>query len=109
MEQKNYEPELIEYYEKKIRNGFPSGEVRHELMKKGYSEEEVNHLNKEIYAASIKKSSERSKNFQHVITFFLILVGFFMAFVIKSNMGYTLIVLGSIKLIFSFFTETKKD
>lgn len=108
MKQNNNEIELIEFYEKKIRNGFPSGEVSHELKVKGYSEEEINRLNKEVYLLSIEKHQVRNRSFQHIITLFLILVGLFMAFVLKSNIGYTLIVLCSLKLIASFFIETKE-
>ena len=100
---------IAEQYEKKIRGGFPAGELRSELLQKGYSEAETDTIIAEIKKMQTGKSSGRQQSFRFVLGSISILAGLWLLKSPQKVYGIFLIVSGTVKIIYDLFFEKKKD
>ena len=105
----NEDLELLEFYETRIRKGFPSGEIKTELLKKGFTEEQADNFMVGLLKLSSQKSDDRNINFRMVISAVLILVGIFQLSTTKSKLGWWLIISGVIKIGYDLYSSWKKE
>lgn len=105
---KEKEEELVVLYERKIRWGFPSGEVRSELLQKGYSEIEVNSIIDQLHQLSINKGKERDKRFHYIHAFWLILFGAIM-YRLTGKTGLWIISSGVIRLGYELYKKWESE
>jgi hypothetical protein len=95
------------YYENKVRNGFPIGEVRAALLNKGYSEEKAVEIEKQIKLITATKSNESESSFRYFIGGAFIVLGILMCISSTNKIGYFLIISGLVKIIFDVLQKDK--
>lgn len=86
----------IKSLQKKIRSGFPEGEIREELKMSGYSDEDI--------AQVFKPHKYDMRSWYLIFGIFLCFVGIVSVF--KKNQPYTLILSGFI--FFQYYLEVKR-
>jgi hypothetical protein len=96
------------YYEKKVRNGFPVGEVRASLLNKGYTEEIAADIEKQIMIIAASKNKENASLFRYLVGGAFIVLGILMCIGSKNKSGYFLIVSGVVKIIFDAIQNSKE-
>jgi hypothetical protein len=97
------------YYEKKLRNGFPVGEVRAALLGKGYTEEIVSDIEKQIMIIAPSKNKENSFLFRYFIGGAFIVLGILMCVSFTNKAGYFLIISGIVKISFDVVQKDKPE
>jgi hypothetical protein len=95
------------YYESKVRNGFPIGEVKAALLSKGYSEEDAVDIEKQIRHIATTKNKERESTFRYFIGGAFIVLGILMCIGSTNKAGYFLILSGVVKIIFDIVEKDK--
>lgn len=101
--------ELLEQYETRIRRGFPIGEVKAELLRKGFTEEQSTIFITELSRLSAKKSDDRNINFRMVVSTILILFGIIQLSTTNSKIGLWFIISGVVKIVYDQYFSKKRE
>jgi len=103
------ELELLKSYERRVRGGFPIGEIKTELLNKGFTEEHANNFMSELSNLSANKGKERNTEFRMIISIGFIVLGVIQLSIAKSMIGIWFIISGVLKLVYDLFLNKKKD
>jgi hypothetical protein len=92
------ERELLHQLHSRMRRGYPAGELREDLLQKGYTAEEADHILDRLNDEEVKKSSWRESSVPYIISIVLVLLGIF-SYATGSSIGIWLIISGAIRAI----------
>ena len=100
--------QLLNHYHSRIRKGFPRGEVKAELLAKGFTNEEADDFLIDLFRISSDKSNNRKFDFQMIVTAFFFFYGFYLIIDVHSNTGYWLILSAGCKFSYDFIFGNRK-
>ena len=100
--------QLLDHYYNRIRKGFPRGEVKAELLAKGFTEEEAEEFLIDLFRISSDKSNNRKFDFQMIINAVFFFYGVHLLVNKHSNIGYWFLLLAAGKFLLDFIFRNKK-
>jgi len=89
---------LLEQFEWRIFTGFPPGEVKAELLNRGFSEEEAGIFIDELYKLSVVKGTNRSYTWRIIISTLTMLSCIYLI-IPGNNAGILFIISFSLKVV----------
>ena len=102
--------QLLDHYYNRIRKGFPRGEVKAELLAKGFTEEETEEFLIDLFRISSDKSNNREFDFYMIITAIFFFYGVYLLVNKHSNIGYCFLFTAACKFLYDFvFGNRKRD
>ncbi|MDB5253132.1 MAG: hypothetical protein JWP27_2301 [Flaviaesturariibacter sp.] len=102
------DPKLMEHYERKTRKGFPLGEVREDLLQRGYTTEEADAFTRELGSRIAKKGAGKEAGLLLFMGVAIVLLGLVMI-LNGSKPGIWFILTGAIRVVYSIVKARRND
>ena len=100
--------QLLDHYYNLIRKGFPRGEVKAELIAKGFTDEEAEEFLIDLYRISSDKSNNREFDFYMIITAIFFFYGIHLLVNKHSDIGYGFLFMVACKFLYDFVLGIRK-